>query len=253
MSAEVAVAVAASALASAGTAVTVRVAHGEEDRARVYALRGRARPGGDAPLSDAFDRLPNATLLLAQSPFDGEALGTLRILAGDHGPMMIDGLLELPASFRCRSIAEGSRLVVRDGPETTQVRRILWKAFHRYCLAAQVQTMLVAARDAAAREYEWLGFTDVLPGGPLFAPRGHDRATHRLMSLDVFEARESMRHNGHPLHEFFFVERHPQIDLLGGPHAPGASRATPAGRSRRYAGPAMAGMTIAGLTDIAVV
>jgi len=239
MSVEVAVA------APVAAAVTVRVAHNGEDRARVFALRGRAG-SGDAPLSDAFDRLPNATLLLAQSPFDGEVLGTLRILAGDHGPMMIDGLLELPASLKHRSIAEGSRLVVREGPEAAHVRRILWKAFHRHCLAAQVQTMLVAARDAAAREYEWLGFTDVLPDGSLFAPRGRDLATHRLMFLDVFEARESMLHNGHPLHEFFFVERHPEIDLLGCAGVHGACSPAP---------PALpdALRRIAGLTDVAVV
>jgi hypothetical protein len=200
---------------AASAAVTVRVARSEDDRARVFALRARGRHGAAGPFSDAWDRLPNATLLLAESRFDGEALGTLRILTGDRGPMMVDGLLELPASLKSQSLAEGSRLVVCEGPHESQVRRMLWKAFHLYCLAAQVQTMLVAAREAAAREYESLGFTDVLPDGALFAPRGRDLATHRLMSLGVFEAREALRHNGHPLHGFFFVERHPEIDLLG--------------------------------------
>ncbi|MDT3679390.1 MAG: hypothetical protein ROZ64_11205 [Burkholderiaceae bacterium] len=205
---------------AACAAVTVRVARSEDDRARVFALRARARSGAVAPLSDAYDRLPNAMLLLAESRFDGQALGTLRVLTADRGPMMVDGLLELPASLKCQSIAEGSRLVVCEGPHEAQVRRMLWKAFHRYCLAAQVQAMLIAARDAAAREYQWLGFTDVFPDGSLFAPRGRDVATHRLMCLGVFEAREAMMNNAHPLHEFFFVERHPEIDLLGPGAAP---------------------------------
>lgn len=210
--------------------VTVRVARSEGDRARVFALRARSRPDpGDAEASDAYDRLPNTTLLLAESACDGEALGSLRILAGDRGPLMIDGLLPLPASLKHQSIAEGSRLVVREGCNARHVRLMLWKAFHRYCLASQVQTIVVAAGEAAALEYEWLGFRDVFADGTRFAPRGRDVATHRLLRLDVFEAHDAMVRSGHPLLEFFFVDRHPEIDLLGPAVAshPRAARAVP--------------------------
>lgn len=196
--------------------VTVRVARSDADRSRVFELRSRSRHTAcDAVAPDAWDRLPNATLLLAESTCDGEALGSLRILAGDRGPLMVDGLLELPSSMKRQSVAEGSRLVVRDGCNARHVRLMLWKAFHRYCLAAQVQTILIAARDAAALEYEWLGFRDVFADGRRFAPRGRDVATHRLLRLDVAEVYDSMQRSGHPLLEFFFVDRHPEIDLLG--------------------------------------
>lgn len=194
--------------------LVVRVACSDADRARVFALRARTRPGASAE-GDVYDRVPNATVLLAESCHDGEVLGTLRILAGDRGPLMVDGLLPLPPSMAHRSIAEGSRLVVRDGRGADHVRRMLWKAFHRYCLAAQLQTMLVAVRVGDAHEYEAFGFTDVFPGAAPFAPRGHDRPTHRLLRLDAFEAHEAMMRNRHPLREFFFVERHPEIDLIG--------------------------------------
>lgn len=230
-----------------GSPVTVRVARSDEDRARVFALRARGRSDpGASPVCDAYDRSPNATLLLAESRFDGEALGTLRILVGDHGPMMIDGLLELPISMKCRSIAEGSRLVVRDGEDAPLVRRMLWKAFHRYCLAAQVQTMLVAARDAAAHEYEGLGFTDVFPDGALFAPRGRELATHRLMHLGVFEAHEAMLRGRHPLREFFFVERHPEIDLFGPVEAVFSRRQVPPLITEQL-------RQVAGLAELAIV
>jgi len=196
------------------SAVTVRVARSQDDRAQVFALRARVSAAA-SPVYDAYDRQPNVTLLLAESAIDGEALGTLRILAAERGPMMVDGLLALPAPLAHRSIAEGSRLAVREGDGAPQVRRMLWKAFHRYCLAVQAQTMLVAARACAAREYEQLGFVDVFPAAPFFAPRGRDIATHRLMQLGVFDAYEAMLRNGHPLREFFFVDRHPGIDLFG--------------------------------------
>ncbi len=231
---------------AACASVTVRVARSEDDRARVFALRARARSAAVGSLSDAYDRMPNAMLLLAESRFDGEALGTLRILTGDRGPMMVDGLLELPARLKSQSIAEGSRLVVCEGPHQAQVRRMLWKAFHRYCLAAQVQTMLIAARDQAALEYQWLGFTDVFPDGALFAPRGRDLATHRLMCLGVFEAREAMMNSAHPLHGFFFVERHPEIDLLESGRVPASRSPMP----RALSGPFRRG---ADLADLVVV
>ncbi len=196
--------------------VTVRVSRSDADRSRIFELRARSRHAAcDAAAPDAWDRLPNATLLLAESPCDGEVLGSLRILAGDRGPLMVDGLLELPASLKRQSVAEGSRLVVRDGCNARHVRLMLWKAFHRYCLAAQVQTILVAVRDAAALEYEGLGFRDVHADARRFAPRGRDLATHRLMRLEVAEAYDAMQRSGHPLLEFFFVDRHPEIDLLG--------------------------------------
>lgn len=207
--------------------VTVRVARCDADRSRIFELRARSRHAAcDAAAADAWDRLPNATLLLAESTCDGEVLGSLRILAGDRGPLMVDGLLELPASLKRQSIAEGSRLVVRDGCNARHVRLMLWKAFHRYCLAAQVQTILVAARDAAALEYEWLGFRDVFSDGWRFAPRGRNLATHRLMRLEVADVHESMLRSGHPLLEFFFIDRHPEIDLLG-PVPAGPARASP--------------------------
>lgn len=230
---------------AASTPVRVRIARTEADRARVFALRARALPVGGAPLSDHYDRLPNATLLMAESVQDGELLGTLRILSGDCGPLMVDGLVELPASLKHRSIAEGSRLVVPHGRNAQHVRRMLWKAFHRNCLAAQLQTMLIAACDAAADEYESLGFTDVLPDGALFAPRGRDRATHRLLHLGVFEAHEVMQRSRHPLHQFFFLDRHPEIDLLAPAGSPSHASSPPRLSRQLY--------IAAGFVDVAVV
>ncbi len=194
--------------------VAIRVAATAADLRQVVAVRAEAS-GSPTPAAtnapETWDQRPNATLLLAESR-DAQALGSLRVLASERGRLMVEERVDLPAALKGRSLAEASRLVVKPGRNATLVRLMLWKAFHRYCLAAQVDTMLIAVREPAARQYEWLGFRDALP--VRFSPDGRGAATHRLMMLGVFEAHERSLRDDHPLHDFFFVERHPEIDLL---------------------------------------
>lgn len=197
--------------------VTIRVASSEADLREVLAVRERARRGAaqlDAAAGQAWDLLPNATLLLAESRLGGEALGSLRILTSERGRLMIEDCTGLPAALKSSSLAEASGLAVQAGRHAALVRLMLWKAFHRYCLAAQVDTMLIAVREPADRQYAWLGFRDALPGSSRLALDGGTEPTHRVMQLGVFEAHDRSRRTGHPLHDFFFVERHPEIDLL---------------------------------------
>ena len=204
--------------------VAIRVAATAADLRQVVAVRAEAS-GSPTPAAtnapETWDQRPNATLLLAESR-DAQALGSLRVLASERGRLMVEERVDLPAALKGRSLAEASRLVVKPGRNATLVRLMLWKAFHRYCLAAQVDTMLIAVREPAARQYEWLGFRDALPAR--FSPDGRGAATHRLMMLGVFEAHERSLRDDHPLHDFFFVERHPEIDLLTAVDSHGARR-----------------------------
>jgi len=209
--------------------VTIRVARSDVDLRKVLAVRAAAAGAAGVQAATAapetWDQRSNAALLLAESRIDGQALGSLRILSSERGRLAIEDRVDLPAAVKAGSLAEASRLAVRPGRNAALVRLMLWKAFHRYCLAAQVDTMLIAVRESAARQYEWLGFRDP-PTGPLrFAPDGRGAATHRLMTLGVFQAHECSLHDGHPLHDFFFVERHPEIDLLAAVGGRGDGRA----------------------------
>ena len=118
---------------------------------------------------ETWDQRPNATLLIAESRIDGDALGSLRILASERGRLMVEDRVALPQSLRAVSVAEASCLAVKAGRNATLVRLMLWKAFHRYCLAAQVDTMLIAVRESALRQYEWLGFHDPQPAPVRFS------------------------------------------------------------------------------------
>ena len=205
--------------------VAIRVAATEANLRQVVAVRAEAAGSRTPDATNApetWDQRPNAMLLLAESRHDGQALGSLRVLASERGRLMVEERVELPPALKGCSLAEASRLVVKPGRNATLVRLMLWKAFHRYCLAAQVDTMLIAVREPAARQYEWLGFRDALPAR--FSPDGRGAATHRLMMLGVFEAHERSLRDDHPLHDFFFVERHPEIDLLTAVDSHGARR-----------------------------
>jgi len=218
--------------------VTIRVARSDADLRKVLAVRAAAAGaagGAGAQAADAtpetWDQRSNVTLLLAESRIGVQAVGSLRILASERGRLAIEDRIDLPAALKAGSVAEASRLAVRPGRDATLVRLMLFKAFHRYCLAAQVDTMLIAVRETAARQYEWLGFRDPQSGPLRFAPDGHGAATHRLMALGVFEAHERSLQAEHPLHDFFFVERHPEIDLLAAVDGCGAGRAAERGTS----------------------
>ncbi len=199
--------------------VTIRVVASESDLRKVLALRAavareQGRNEAEAAAPEARDRRADTTLLIAESRLDGEALGSLRILRGGRGRLAAEEHFELPAGLRSTSVAEASRQVLRGGRNAALVRLMLWKAFHRFCLASQIDTMLIRVRRPLDREYEWLGFRDALASD---APAGE----YRLMTLGVFEAHEQSLRNRHPLYDFFFVERHPEIDLLAevGTHA----------------------------------
>lgn len=168
--------------------VSVRVARNDDDRRKIHALRARVEPADRT--CDPADLRENATLLIAESPIDGDVLGSVRILASERGRLLVEDRIELPASLRNQSLAEASRLVVGEAGQPRIVRLMLWKAFHRYCLAAQIDTMLIVAREPADQEYEWLGFTDAMPGARRISLSAERAPTCRLMRLGVFEARD---------------------------------------------------------------
>ncbi len=195
--------------------VKVRVARTDDDRRKVLAVRALVDADASHPGSrDDYDLQANAMLLLAESAIDGEVLGSLRILSSERGRLRVEDRIELPSALKRQALAEASRLVVKEGRHAKLVRLMLWKAFHRYCLAAQVDTMLIAVREPVDQDYEWIGFEDALPEQQRFEPDSSEQPTRRLMRLGVFEAQQRMSQRGHPLHDFFFVERHPEIDLL---------------------------------------
>ncbi|MBN9427482.1 MAG: hypothetical protein J0H09_13330 [Burkholderiales bacterium] len=200
---------------------TVRIVRTEEDLRRAVAVRADALrerlPEADgifvSPEEEDFQ--PNTVLLLAASQRDGSPLGSLRMMTSERGKRLtVERALELPETLRGQSIAEASRLAVRADRGGTVVRMMLWKAFHRYCLAMQINRMLIAVRDSEVRLYESFGFADAVPGGLNVSSGRSGAEMRRVLTLGVFEPLQRAEIRAHPLYDFFFTERHAEIEVF---------------------------------------
>jgi hypothetical protein len=159
------------------------------------------------------DYADDTIVLLAESKLDGSALGSTRIRTNLRRPLDMEESVVLPDWLQGRRLVEASRLGVGHGREGRLVKMALIKACFVYCQDNGIEYSVATARSAVDRQYEQLTFVDVFPDlGPI--PLRHvGNIPHRVMAfeIDTFEARWRAAH--HPLLEFFFNARHPDIDI----------------------------------------
>ena len=162
---------------------------------------------------EAADYADDTIVLLAESKFDGSALGSTRIRTNLQAPLDLEKSVVLPNWLQGRRLVEASRLGVGDGREGRLVKMALIKACFAYCQDNDIEYSVATARTAVDRQYEQLTFVDVFPHlGPI--PLSHvGNIPHRVMAFDIntFEAR--WRAANHPLLGFFFHAGHPDIDI----------------------------------------
>jgi hypothetical protein len=199
----------------------VRIVRTEEHLSKAVQIRaasyGRHHPEVAALLQSAeeADRAPFALVLLAESKLDGGALGTLRIETNARGPLPIEGLLPAQSQYTGKTIAFVTRLAVRGGgQEATLVKLALFKALHRYCLACQIDWVVVTARPPMDRQYVRLGFVDIYDRETLVPIPWNEQIPMRLMALEVISCEREWRRTGHPLYAFMFVDYTPDIEIF---------------------------------------
>jgi hypothetical protein len=165
-----------------------------------------------APEPNDHDR--GSVVLLAESRMDGSPVGTMRIQTNRFRDLAIAQSVELPAWLRHKSMAEATRLAVAQGGSGRVVKIILCKAFYLYCLAANIEWMVIAARPPLDRQYEAALFKDVYPG-EFFPMRHGNNIPHRVLAFEVGTAAERWANASHPLLKLMVQTRHPDIDLSG--------------------------------------
>jgi hypothetical protein len=197
---------------------TVRIAASESDLERAVGVRrsayGRHLPEFAQKMTvEACDRAPGTTVLLAESKFDGAPLGTMRIQTNDFEALPVQSSVELPAWCRAGRLAEATRLAVAGGSAGRVVKVMLFKTLFLFCEQRHVDWMIITARSPIDREYEAMLFKDIF-GSREFLPMSHvGGLPHRVMAGEVSVARREWREAGHPLFNFVFQTRHPDIDL----------------------------------------
>lgn len=199
---------------------TVRIVRNDDQLSKAIRIRAEAY-GRHAPILGAklaapeqTDRDPDSIVFLAEAKNDSEPLGTIRIQTNFEAPLTIEQSITLPTRFIGRPLAGISRLAVRAGPRGRMVKLALFKAMHRYCLAKQVEWIVIGARPSLEKDYESLGFVDVFEDKaprPLLSANG---IPHRILAFEIPTAERKWLENNHPLYLFMFRRFHPDIQIF---------------------------------------
>ena len=163
---------------------------------------------------EKLDRSGDAIVFLAEGKSDNAPLGTMRVQTNFENPLTLETSIELPERFRHRAAAGVSRLAVKAGPRGRLVKLALFKALHRYCLAKQVEWILIGARPPLDETYCELGFTDVFEDGRLRPLASAAMQPHRIMCFEVFTAERKWHEISHPLYLFMGQRYHPDIEIF---------------------------------------
>lgn len=200
---------------------SLRVATTQEDLWKAVQIRhaayARHVPDFAASLArpEPIDFEDGVAVLLAESRMDGAPLGTMRIQTNRQRPISLEQSLELPSWLQDRSLAEATRLGITDDRVGRVVKTALFKAFFQYCAACSVDWMVIAGRSPLDRQYERLLFKDVYPGRGYIPLRHAGDMPHRVMALRVSQVESAWSTAAHPLYDYFFRTRHPDIDVAG--------------------------------------
>jgi hypothetical protein len=198
----------------------VRIVRTEEHLTKAVQIRaasyGRHHPEVAQLLQapEHADRSAFALVLLAESKADGSALGTMRIETNTRGPLPVEGLLPSDSPYAAQTMAFVTRLAVRAGPDATLVKLALFKALHRYCLACQVDWIIVTARPPMDRQYLRLGFVDIYDADTLLPISWSNNIPMRLMALNTISLEREWLRIGHPLYSLFFNDYTPDIEIF---------------------------------------
>jgi hypothetical protein len=93
------------------------------------------------------------------------------------------------------------------------VKSLIFKAYYQYCIANNIEWMIIAGRSPLDRMYEKLLFKDVFPNSG-FIPLVHaGNLPHRIMCLRVDDVEPLWAAANHPLYQLFFKRTHPDLIL----------------------------------------
>jgi hypothetical protein len=163
---------------------------------------------------DALDESGRATSFLALDKMTGRAVGTLRVQMGcaEH-PLMLESSYTLPGDLPQQTRAELTRMSVLPKADPL-IRLLLWKAGYYFCLAKQIQCMVIGARrPALIKQYKHLGFSELTEAPVPFAHTGG--MPHSVLHFDVRSAERRWHHSHHALYDFMFATHHPDMDVIG--------------------------------------
>ena len=198
---------------------TISIARSSTELEQAVAVRhgayARHVPGFAATLqvAEPLDFDDGAIVLLASSKLDGAPLGSMRIQTNCAKPLELEESLALPEWLATRRLAEAARLGVTNEKVGRLVKSMLFKAYFQYCQLNDIEWMVITARAPVDRQYDRLLFDDVYADMGYIPVHHVDDIPHRVMKFEIETAQARWAKARHPMYEFIFNTRHPDIDL----------------------------------------
>lgn len=199
---------------------TIRLVRTEAHLSKAVQVRAQAflkhapRFGAQLIEPEPADRAPGNVVLLAESKSTGAAEGSVRLETNFNVRTEFERIIDLPYFLNGKTLAQASRLGVRPGPGGPLVKYALVKAAYRYCLATQVDYVLLAARTPVDRAFLALGFKEVFSEPTFLKFPGQGDKFLRLFAFDVVSGERRWRRIKHPLYRFMVEEYHPDIEIF---------------------------------------
>ncbi|MFC5474081.1 hypothetical protein [Paraherbaspirillum soli] len=198
---------------------TIRVVDDERALRKAVNIRQAAYGRHLPELAEKMGAFEHADLesgvvvLLAESKLDGASLGTMRIQNNRYQPLAVEHSVSLPDWLQGGTLAEATRLGVAGGQVGKVVKTMLFKAFFQYCIAQNIDWMVITARAPLDRQYEALLFQDAFPGQGFMPMRHVGNLPHRVLALEVATAEARWQAAAHPLLGFMCELHHPDLIL----------------------------------------
>ena len=198
---------------------TISVVRSSAELERAVAIRhgayARHVPGFAETLqiAEPLDFDDGVVVLLASSKLDGSPLGSMRIQTNFATPLELEDSLALPQWLATRRLAEAARLGVTKEKIGRLVKSMLFKAYFQYCQLNAIEWMVITARAPVDRQYDRLLFEDVYAGMGYIPVHHVDDIPHRVMKFEIKTAQARWAKASHPMYDFIFNTRHPDIDL----------------------------------------
>jgi hypothetical protein len=196
----------------------VRIVRTEEHLSKAIDVRKNSYGRHDTNVSTLLQQPEDADksqiILLAESKFDNSALGTMRIETNQTRHLPIEKLLPKNTKFDTKTIAFITRLAINQNKDSGIIKLTLYKALLRYCLACQIDWMILTARPPMDKHYASLGFEDVKSPKELFLIPWTLNIPMRIMALETIKCEQLWRETNHEIYAFMFTDQTPDIEIF---------------------------------------
>lgn len=158
-------------------------------------------------------------VFLAVSKEDSMPLATMRIHTNRNRPLPLEEVIALPDKMRFSTLSEAGRFCVASthiyGKKVKVARNVLFKAYYLFCVANNVEWMVICARNPVHKLFLNLLFNDISPNGNSIPLPYLANIPHRVLALRVCEVEPLWREANHSLYNFFFCTHHPDLEIPG--------------------------------------